>query len=114
MNPLDEYYFRQPEPFRSILLYLREFILNSDDQTTETLSFGLPFFKYKGKMLCYFNYHKKFKCFYISFNKGKELDFPELIQEDRKLFKILLIDENKDLPVDLISEILHTIKPKIK
>lgn len=113
MNPLNEYYFRQPEPAQSLLLYLRKFILKSDDKITESLSFGLPFFKYKGKMLCYFNYHKKHKKFYISFNKGNELDFPELLQEDRKLFKILLLDENQDLPLELIAEIMGDIKKKI-
>ena len=65
-------------------------------------------------MLCYFNFHKKYRAPYISFNKGRELDFPELLQEDRKLFKILLIDENADLPVDLISEIHEVLKAKIK
>lgn len=110
MNPLNEYYFRQKEPSQSTLLYLREFILNSDENITETLSFGLPFFKYKGKMLCYFNYHKKFQQFYISFNKGRELNFPELIAEDRKLFKILLIDERKDLPVESVAAILNKLK----
>ena len=110
MNPLNEYYLRQPEPSRSIPLFLREFILKHDPQITETLSFGLPFFKFKGKMFCYFNYHKKFGKYYISFNKEKELMYAELVQEDRKLFKILLIDENEDLPVELISQIMEDLK----
>lgn len=114
MNPLNEYYFRLKEPTRSILLFLREFILNSNEDVTEDFSFGLPFFKYKGKMLCYFNFHKKYQTSYISFNKGRDLDFPELLKEDRKLFKILLIDESADLPIDLISEILEEVKSKIK
>lgn len=110
MNPLNEYYFGQPEPSRSILLYLREMILNSDENVSEMLSFGLPFFKYKGKMYCYFNFHKKYRKYYISFHKGKELNYPELLHEDRKLFKILLIDEEQDLPAELISAILKDLK----
>ena len=70
MNPIQEYFLRIDEPDRSTLLFLREKILNSDEDITEALSFGLPFFKYKKKMLCYFNFHKKYKQFYISFNKG--------------------------------------------
>ena len=114
MNPLEEYYFRQKEPARSLLLYLREKFLESDSDITETLIFGLPFFKYKKKMLCYFTFHKKYQQYYISFNHGKKLAFPELIQEDRKLFKILLLDENEDLPMDLIFEILDEVKTYIK
>jgi len=51
MNPIQEYFFRIDEPARSVLLFLRKKILESDDLITETLSFGLPFLKYKKKML---------------------------------------------------------------
>ena len=113
MNPIQEYFLRIDEPDRSTLLYLREKILNSDEDITETLSFGLPFFKYKKKMLCYFHFHKKFKQFYLSFNKGIALDFPELLQEDRKLFKILLLPSDEDIPMDLIFKILKAVKNEI-
>ena len=36
--------------------------------------------------------------------------YAELVREDRKLFKILLIDENEDLPVELISQIMEDLK----
>jgi hypothetical protein len=49
MNPIQEYFYRIDEPARSALLFIREKILNSDEQITETLSFGLPFLKYKKK-----------------------------------------------------------------
>lgn len=113
MNPIQEYFLRIDEPDRSTLLYLREKILNSDEDITETLSFGLPFFKYKKKMLCYFHFHKKYKQYYISFNKGIALDFPELLQEDRKLFKILLLPSDEDIPMDLIFKILKAVKNEI-
>jgi len=113
MNPIQEYFLRIDEPDRSTLLYLREKILNSDEDITETLSYGLPFFKYKKKMLCYFHFHKKYKQFYLSFNKGIALDFPELLQEDRKLFKILLLPSDEDIPIDLIFKILEAVKNEI-
>ncbi|GGP03206.1 hypothetical protein GCM10010992_10680 [Cloacibacterium rupense] len=114
MNPIQEYFLNQPEPARSLLLFLREQILSSDQDITETFSFGLPFYKYKGKMLCYFSFHKKFKKYYISFNHGNKIESPFLIQEDRKLFKILLIDENEDFPLELLLEILDKVKKWIK
>lgn len=104
---------RIEEPDRSTLLFLRDKILTSDDDITETLSFGMPFFKYRKKMLCYFHFHKKYKQYYISFNKGIALDFPELLQEDRKLFKILLLHPEEDLPMNLIMEILEAIKREL-
>lgn len=114
MNPIQEYFLRIEEPERTTLLFLREKILNSDEHITESLSFGLPFFKYKKKMLCYFHFHKKYRQYYISFNKGIALGFPELLQEDRKLFKILLLHPEQDLPLDLILKILEAVKIDLK
>ena len=115
MNPIQEYFFRIEEPQRSTLLFLRKKILESDQKhITETLSFGLPFIKYKKKMLCYFYYSKKHKKHYLSFYHGDRLDHPELISEGRKKFKILLIDENADLPLDFILKILDEVKQYIK
>ncbi|UWX59596.1 DUF1801 domain-containing protein [Chryseobacterium oranimense] len=111
MNPIQEYFYRIDEPERSTLLFLRKMILESDpDHITETFSFGLPFFKYKKKMLCYLYYSKKYKQHYISFYHGNKLDYPELLQEGRKKFKILLIDMEKDLPVSFIMNVIDEIK----
>lgn len=111
MNPIQEYFYRLEEPARSTLLFLREKILKSDtDNITETLSFGLPFFKYRKKMLCYFNFSKKHKKYYISFYHGDRIDHPLLLQEDRKKFKILLIDLEEDLPLELILELVSEVK----
>lgn len=115
MNPIQEYFYRIEEPDRSTLLFLRKKILESDKENiTETLSFGLPFFKYKKKMLCYFYYSKKYKKHYVSFYHGDRLDDPQLLQEGRKKFKILLIDMNEDLPVELILKLINEVKQYIK
>lgn len=115
MNPIQEYFYRIDEPERSTLLFLREKILASDTKyITETFSFGLPFIKYKKKMLCYFYYSKKYKKHYISFYHGDRLDYPELIQDGRKKFKILLIDPEEDLPVEFILNLTEEIKRYIK
>ncbi|WP_160137116.1 DUF1801 domain-containing protein [Chryseobacterium sp. c4a] len=115
MNPIQEYFYRIEEPERSTLLFLRETILASDpEHLTETLSFGLPFIKYKKKMLCYFYYSKKYKKHSLSFYHGDKLDYPELTQDGRKKFKILLIDVEEDLPVEFILSLLDEIKPYIK
>ncbi|KMQ69989.1 hypothetical protein ACM39_02840 [Chryseobacterium sp. FH2] len=115
MNPIQEYFYRIEEPARSTLLFLRKRILESDTENiTETMSFGLPFFKYKRKMLCYLYYSKKHKKHYVSFYHGDKLDYPELLQEDRKKFKILLIDMEEDLPVDFILNLIQEVKTYIK
>jgi hypothetical protein len=115
MNPIQEYFYRIEEPARSTLLFLRTKILESDTENiTETLSFGLPFFKYKKKMLCYLYYSKKHKKHYISFYHGDRLHHPELIQEGRKKFKILLIDMDDDVPVEFILNLVKEVKQYVK
>ncbi|REC80277.1 DUF1801 domain-containing protein [Chryseobacterium elymi] len=115
MNPIQEYFYRIKEPERSTLLFLRDSILASDPENiTETFSFGLPFIKYKKKMLCYFYYSKKYKKHYLSFYHGDKLDYPELILDGRKKFKILLIDPEEDLPVEFILNLTEEIKKYIK
>lgn len=115
MNPIQEYFYRIEEPERSTLLFLRDKILTSDPENiTETFSFGLPFIKYKKKMLCYFYYSKKYQKHYLSFYHGDRLDYPELIQDGRKKFKILLIDPEEDIPVEFILNLTEEIKTYIK
>ena len=114
MNPIQEYFYRIDEPARSALLFIREKILNSDEQISETFSFGLPFLKYKKKMLCYFYYSKQHQKHYLSFYHGDRVDYPELLSEGRKKFKILLLDMEEDLPMELIFNILDEVKTYIK
>lgn len=115
MNPIQEYFFRINEPERSTLLFLRKKILESDTENIpETLSFGLPFFKFKKKMLCYLYYSKKHQKHYISFYHGDRLNHPMLLSEGRKKFKILLIDMDEDLPVELILSLINEVKHYIK
>lgn len=115
MNPIQEYFYRIEEPERSTLLFLRHTILASDTENiTETFSFGLPFIKYKKKMLCYFYYSKKYKKHYLSFYHGDRLDYSELIQDGRKKFKILLIDMEEDIPVEFILNLVQEVKGHIK
>jgi hypothetical protein len=114
MNPIQEYFYSIKEPERSTLLFLREKILASDTENiTETFSFGLPFIKYKKKMLCYFYYSKKYQKHYLSFYHGDKLEYPELIQDGRKKFKILLIDAQEDIPLELVLDLIQEVKKYI-
>ena len=56
---------------------------------------------------------KKYKKHYISFYHGDRLDYPELISEGRKKFKILLIDENEDFMREVLF-LFYTLYVKTK
>ncbi|WP_312823052.1 hypothetical protein [Epilithonimonas sp.] len=65
-------------------------------------------------MLCYFYYSKQHQKHYLSFYHGDRVDYPELLSEGRKKFKILLLDMEEDLPMELIFNILDEVKTYIK
>lgn len=106
-SELDIFYLKQEEQIRECLLALKTIILNFNQEITPEWKYKLPFFYYKGKMLCYFWIHKKYKQPYIGFVNGGRIDHPQLIQEKRARMKILLIDQNNDLPIKTIHAILN-------
>lgn len=106
VNEIDNSYLKQPEPFRSCLLALKDIILSQYTDITSVLKYGMPFFCYKGKMLCYLWIHKKQQQPYIGFMEGRYLDYPELVVENRSRIKILLFEPDQDLPVEKIENIL--------
>jgi hypothetical protein len=109
LNQLDNFYLDLPEPTKSCMLALRDIILGLSDEIQPAWKYKLPFFTYKKKNLCYLWKEKKNNHPYIGLPDGNKINHPLLIQGDRKRMKILLIDPNKDIPVELICVILTEI-----
>lgn len=105
-SDLDNFYLKYEEPTRGCLLALRAIILKQNSQITAEWKYKLPFFYFKGKMLCYLWIHKKYKNPYIGFVDGNLIEHADLLQEKRARMKILLIDKNEDLPIEKINSIL--------
>jgi uncharacterized protein YdhG (YjbR/CyaY superfamily) len=106
LRPIDTYFLQQPEPTQSCMQYLRKHILKLDANVTEAWKYGMPFFCYNGKMMCYLWVHKKYHLPYIGIVEGKLVSHPDLIIEKRARMKILLLNPNEDLPMDKIDDIL--------
>ncbi len=106
MKALDNFYLRQEESVRGVFLALKELILAQDKEVTSELKYGMPFFCYKGKMFCYLWVNKKTGQPYIGLVEGKYFTQPFLLQEKRSRMKIMLLDPNRDLPVQTISTLI--------
>lgn len=104
---LEKYYLEKEEPTKSCLLTLREIILSQDNNITNELKYGMPFFCYKGKMFCYLWMDKITKQPYIGFVEGNRLNHPKLEQGKRSRMKILRINASEDLPLNLIENLLQ-------
>lgn len=106
LRPIDEYFLRQEEPFKSCMQFLRTHLLTFRLGIAENWIYGMPFYSFNGKRFAYLWTHKKIKQPYIGFVYGKQLEHPDLLQEGRKLMKILLIDPTKNIPLKKINSIL--------
>ncbi|RZF62653.1 DUF1801 domain-containing protein [Sphingobacterium corticibacterium] len=104
---LHNYYLSKEEPNKSCLLALRDIILNHDTDITETQKWGMPCFCYKKKMFCYLWTDKKTDEPYILMVEGKLLDHYALEEGNRSRMKIFRVNPNKDLPIEIIEEILQ-------
>lgn len=107
LKAIDNYYLQKQEPHKSCLLALRSIILSLDGQVTETQKYGMPCFCYKNKMFCYLWTDKKTGEPYILMVEGKHLLHPMLEEGERKRMKILRVNPNEDIPVDIITGILN-------
>ena len=104
---MDNFYFDKLEPNNSCLLAMRNILLNSDKDVTETRKYGMPCFCYKGKMFCYLWEDKKSSDPYFLLVEGKHLHHPELEAGSRSRMKIFRVNPKKDLPIETIKLILN-------
>ncbi len=57
---------------------------------------------------CYLWIDKKTQFPYIAIGKGIKIEHPDLIQGNRTFVKLLMIDPNKDIPIDKIHHIFDS------
>jgi hypothetical protein len=106
LSDLENFFISQPEPRRSVYMHLRTHIPTLSSGITPEWKYRLPFFYLNGRMLCYLWYDKKTNDPYIGICDGYLMDHPALEMQDRKRIKILRLDPNKDLNMNLIDEVL--------
>ena len=85
---------------------MRKLILSHNSNITEAWKYGMPFYCYHNKMLCYCWVHKKYGQPYLGIVEGRKVHHPLLLQEKRARMKILLVDPEKDIPLETIQHIL--------
>lgn len=106
MKTTTQYYLSQPEPIKSCMLALRDIILAIDSEITHEMKYGMPFFCFHGKMMCYLWIHKRYNQPYLGLVDGNKFDHPDLLTEKRARMKILLFSPEEDLPVETVKELI--------
>ena len=103
----EEFYLDKKEPVKSCLYALRDIILEWNGDLREVLKYGMPCFVYKKKQFCYLWTDKVTGDPYILVVEGNRIEHPALVQGDRKRMKTLPVDPNKDIPVEIVQEVLN-------
>ena len=106
MSKTTDFYLNKDEPNKSCLLALRDIILSFNENISETVKYGMPCFCYKNKMFCYLWTDKKTLEPYILMVEGNLIEHPLLEQGSRARMKILRVNPNEDIEIELIHEIL--------
>lgn len=106
MNDLEQFYSRKEEPVKSCLQALRRLVLAQHPQITEAWKYRMPFFCYRGKMLCYAWVDRKTEQPYMGIVQGRQIEHPALLQDKRAKMKILPLDPEQELPEATVRHIL--------
>lgn len=117
MNPAEEYILKQPEPFKSILLYVQILIESGFPTADLKYKWRMPVYYLEDKPFCYLNAsHKKGfvdVAFWVSAHLTKHTEF--LVTENRKVVKSLRyfsVDEiNEEILLTVLEE-AHQLKDK--
>lgn len=105
MKEIDVFYLDKEEPVKSCLLALRDIICNYNESIQSEWKYRLPCFIYKSQIFCYLWVDKKNQHPYIGIGKGRDIEHPDLIQGNRTFVKLLMIDPEKDIPIENIHHI---------
>ena len=105
MKAIDNFYFDQEEPTRGCLLALKAIIVNYNAEFEPRWYYRLPCFMYQDQIFCYLWIDKKTQFPYIAIGKGVQIEHPDLVLGKRTFTKLLIIDPEKDIPIEKIHAI---------
>lgn len=114
MNPAENYILTKSEPWRSILIELREIVKQTVPEVEESLKWSLPFYTLNGKMFCYLNFRKTFvDISFLNAHKMEHLQEYLIAGEGRKIVRSLRYTSLEELDYDLLIKVLLAQKENV-
>ena len=110
MNPSEDHILKQKEPFQSIMLYVRNVIFRTLPEVEEKYNYGIPFYHYNKKPLCYLNILKGTNHVDVGFVNGYILmeRFPNLKNyKNRKIVRSLQYETLESIDAIMLIEVLQ-------
>ena len=109
MNPIDEYFYSQKEPYQSIMLYIQSVILKILPNVEEKFSYRIPFFNMHKKPMLYLNILKGTNFVDVAFVQGILLEekYPQLKNHNnRKQVRSLQVKSLEEFDELMFSQLL--------
>ena len=109
MNPIEQHIFKQEEPYKSMMLFVRDIIKSVLPEVDEKYSYKIPFYHYKKKPLVYLNRLRGTHFLDVSFLDGAILqkEFPQLKDyNNRKRARSLQFNSLENIDVELLQAVI--------
>ena len=117
MKPVEEYFYKQKEPYQSIMLYVRSVILKTLPDVIERYSYNIPFYNVEKKPMLYLNILKGTNYVDVAFVQGilLEKQFPILKDDNnRKQVRSIKVRSLEDFNELEFVELLKVAKNQIE
>ena len=117
MKPVEEYFYKQKEPYQSIMLYVRGVILKTLPDVIERYSYNIPFYNVEKKPMLYLNILKGTNYVDVAFVQGilLEKQFPILKDDNnRKQVRSIKVRSLEDFNELEFVELLKVAKNQIE
>ena len=112
IREIDQFYLEKQEPIKSCLLALKDIISNYNNEFEHLWRYRLPCFMYRGRIFCYLWVDRKTQIPYIAIGKGVQIEHSDLIQGNRTFVKLLMIEPEEDIPIEVAQVIKDLPKEK--
>ncbi len=109
MNPAENYILNQKEPLQSIMLFVRQIILETLPNVEEKYKWKIPFYYANVKGVCYLNILKNTNYVDLCFIKGFKLSNKQGVLKatrNRKMVKSIEYHSLESVDVNVLKEIL--------
>jgi hypothetical protein len=106
MNPAEEYILRQPEPYKSIFLFLQSIIERNVAGVELKYKYRIPFYYLEGRPFCYLNRAKDFVDlgFWNAAHLSVHLDKME--KAGRKVMRSLRYKSLEEIDTEVLTSVL--------
>ena len=109
MRPTDEYIFRQPEKYQSILLHLIRVFEKEIPELVLLFKWGIPYFYFHGKPFCYLAPNHKNGFVDAGFARGYQLKRNQayLVGENRNTVKSLRYSSLESIDNAILIDVIR-------